>query len=286
MPRTINLNYCFNIIQYEQFQEILLTTIIIFLLILLLLKLYDMFRYSILWNLKYGVKCSNEFHDNLESLEFEKAFDVLNKYNHDPMRLCHKISNFKPKWIFKNIANYIYRWPTLTILISFSIVISPFITLNILLSIAVLISIIMEYFHQIISRLAMGAIDNINKYAYIRITETPSPKNVNWHSSKILRDASVTLLIQLFVFTQSFAILYWFVYSIDKNHFSTLKEGSFLDFIYLSVVAVTSVGFGDYSPDILSKILILIQIILSWSFVLFMVFHYSASLSTTFKKLH
>lgn len=262
----------------------LLTAATLILLFLLVLKLLDMFLFSIFWNLKYGIKCSNDFHEELENSGIEKALDVLIKHKRDPMRLCKQIANLKPVWVFKNIVNYVYRWPTLTALVSISIIFSPNLTLKYILASTALLSVLIEYTNQIIVRLTIGVVDNINVSAYLNISEIPPPEYENWHTSRILRDALLTLIVELFVFTLTFGILYWFLYSLNNIHFAALKDASLIDFMYLSVVSVTSAGFGDYLPDGIAKFLLLIQLSVSWTFVLIIVFHYGASLSTPFKK--
>jgi hypothetical protein len=252
----------------------------------MIIKIIDMFIFSILWDLRYGKKYSNDFHNYLKKYGAKKAIIKIGEYGHNPMRISKAISQIKPKVVFQFLSDIIYRWPSLTLLCAVLLLVVDINWLKWLIISLVLLSIISEFIHQLVSRLILGVADNINKYAYIRLSKVGAPETLQWHTSKILKDTVITILIQLFVFILSYACIYNSLDKIDPNYFLPPdKYLSILDSIYFSLVTVTSVGFGDITPiKTLSKWLVISNIVVVWTIIVLVVFHYGVSLTTRFEE--
>ena len=72
------------------------------------------------------------------------------------------------------------------------------------------------------------------------------------------------ILIQLFIMI-SFGVFYYYIGTINKDHFTMSQAMTPLDALYLSIVTQTTVGYGDISPKSpLARIVSMIQMILGY----------------------
>jgi hypothetical protein len=262
--------------------HILLAVLAIPVGLLILTKAIDMILFSIAWDMRYGRKYRENFHEILRTQGPKEAIIKIKEYGHNPMRICQKMSKFKPKWFFRPFSDYIYRWPTLTILGAIFFVSLSALWIKYVMLALVLLLILLELIHQLVSRLTLGITDNINKYAYFRLSRMRSPDTLRWHTSKILRDTVLTLLIQLIVFTVSYALIYMGFDRLNPSHFYPLtKSLSLLDSIYFSLVTLSTTGFGDiHAHSAWGKCLVLSEIVVIWTIIVLIIFHYGVSLTT------
>ncbi|ODS39868.1 hypothetical protein BEH94_00100 [Candidatus Altiarchaeales archaeon WOR_SM1_SCG] len=66
-----------------------------------------------------------------------------------------------------------------------------------------------------------------------------------------------------------FGVLYYITYNINPTSFSSSSELSFYDFFYFSVVTITTLGYGDISPESgLTQTLVIIEVLTNIFFLL------------------
>ncbi len=249
-----------------------------FIMLLSLVKIVDITVFSILWDLRYGKKYSDHFHLYLkqDDLSIHDIIKRIGTYGHSPMRVVKAIGALKPKLLFKPVANYLYRWPTLMLSLSaISLTGLQKFTAMSLLLVLIALSVI-EVFHQLVSRLTLGVADNINKYAYVDVVDSSDPEEQVWHTSRILRDSMVTLLVQLFCFIFSYASMFWIL----ERYYHVFKSGNikmYLDAVYFSLVTATTVGFSDITP--IGRLVSMLEFCSVWLLVVLIFAHYLATLS-------
>ncbi len=268
------------------FLQVIFDLLSILTCLFILLKLFDMLYFSIIWNLRHGRKYCDDFHKFLKEYGPKEAIKRVAKYGYDPMKICRAISKFKPRWLFTPLSNYVYRWFSLTIIGASLMNLTSIGWLKWIMLILVLALIVWEFLHQLVSRLMLGVADNINRYTYVKLPEVESPENLEWHTSRILRDTVITLLVQLFVFIASYALIYRFIDQIDPRNFYPGDQSlSLLDSFYFSLVTITTIGYGDiYAASSLSKSLVMSQIVISWTIVVLVIFHYGVSMTVSFEE--
>ena len=247
-------------------------------------KLIDMFVYSIAWDLRFGRRYSERFHQLLRqySANKRKAIEELGSYGHDPMRLCRWFASRRPRWAGRLVGNYIYRWPSIVFLCSMLLLWTSNKVVGAALALVLCLLIVAELLHQLVSRLTLGVADNINKYAYLKLADASPPHTQSWTASRVLRDAIVTLLIQIFCITVGYAAIYHFL---NSAGFSFGKDAAFstvVDALYFSTVVTSTVGFGDIVPvDQIPRALVISHIAVVWVLVFLLLAHYFASLSVS-----
>ena len=253
-----------------------------FIIAISLLKMIDMIIYSIIWDVRYGKRYSDKFHYYLRTGKYD-INDVIRKigrYGHDPMRLVKAIGSLPPKCIFKPVANYLYRWPSLTLLLSIMLITDIDKTTAFSAALVLIAMIVIEIIHQLVSRLTLGVADNINKYFYLNVVERSSPDEEIWHISRILRDCVATILIQVFCIIVSYASIFWILEKYCHIFKNKKALSNYIDAIYFSLVTVTTVGFGDITTKTsLGRLVSISQIVSVWILVVLLFAHYLATLS-------
>lgn len=253
----------------------LITVVDIFVGGLLITKIIEMFVCSTLPSIRKGRTWTQEFHEDYAANGAKIAVK-----NHLQRRYKAMIIN---EWIGKRlsiISNYIYRWPVLIISMSIMTVITSNIASprNIVLCIiAVYVGLASEVIHEIVDRLALGVVSNVQFSTYVKVG-TPSYAIASWTTSEILRRCSISLIIQLTTLWVGFSSIYYGLLTLQPNSLNNAK--GIVDCVYFALVTLTTTGFGDVYPKTnTAKILVGSQIGMCWLFVVMMLFHYGSSMS-------
>jgi hypothetical protein len=94
------------------------------------------------------------------------------------------------------------------------------------------------------------------------------------HEKSILKELIFFLIIFYLVLTYWFGVIHYKLFRLncDAYHVENLTDYPYIDFLYFSVVTVTTLGYGDISPaSVIPKLLSIVQVITGWIYIVFII---------------
>ncbi|MCU7804180.1 MAG: potassium channel family protein [Candidatus Thiodiazotropha sp. (ex Lucinoma borealis)] len=177
-------------------------------------------------------------------------------------------------------SNYFYRWFILTPSLAISTLLVNDNILIWCISATILFSITVEIINEFVERFWNGIASNIHFNAYVNIANTKFDK-IELNASEIMKRIGIALILRFAVIWVGFAGVYYNINEQQIDSFTGMNE--FIDALYFSLVTITTTGYGEILPtSILSKLLVLCQMALSWLLLLVMLFHYGATVTNEF----
>jgi len=249
--------------------------------ILSLIKIWEIWNFSILWVIKNGKSCSDEFHLIHKQKGPQKAIEAFSKHRYLPWPILGKLYKLKPRFIFKIIVDRVYRFPYLVLANVTLLLLTKNVWLYSTLSGITILIIYTRLLQQIISRMQLGVLDNLTQYWAPRFEDITDVDKIDWNVSRILRGTLSDFIAYTVLTIFSYSIIFCKLEIFDARYFfPTDQILTFHEALYFSVVTITTVGFGEIHPkETLSMYLVLSEIIAIWSTVILIFFHYQCSLA-------
>jgi hypothetical protein len=91
--------------------------------------------------------------------------------------------------------------------------------------------------------------------------------------SKLLKISYYLIVVYIFM-AYCFGVIYYGFYQLDKEAFEikNATDYPFVDFLYYSVVTVTTLGYGDISPaKVYRKLVSIMQVLIGFVYIIFIV---------------
>jgi len=248
------------------------------------LKIYEMLVYSVINNLRCGIKISQTFVLKKTTEGVQAAILYLSEQRQRSNCMFQFLYSECLNQPIRVLCSLIYKWPVMIVMASTLLYFFSWLRLDlasVILSGTCILLISIEIAHEVMARLTLSRVDNFRCYVSLDPCALNNPERIFYDRDGMLRDFLATILIQLICFTFAFSALYFTLSNFDDKAFSQPLKTP-IDAIYLTVVVVGTIGFGDIVPlTQLSRVLLILNVGTTMLFVVFIALHFVATLSDT-----